>query len=143
MDKLIVFIIISCILSLIVPDAFATLYNDQQNNISIKYPAEWTFDNFSVLEDSKKDKIVYFNYYEEGIFPKADIDELWTYEGGDISDVKHAEMLVHNIDNPDTENDENYAVKLFDSQYTECLWSHSQNQGATCDELVMGKMHIK
>jgi hypothetical protein len=137
MDKLIVFIIISCILSLIVPDAFATLYNDQQNNISIKYPAEWTFDNFSVLEDSKKDKIVYFNYYEEGIFPKADIDELWTYEGGDISDVKHAEMLVHNIDNPDTENDENYAVKLFDSQYTECLWSHSQNQGATCDELVL------
>ena len=137
MNKLIVFIIISCILSLIVPDAFATLYNDQQNNISIKYPAEWTFDNFSVLEDSKKDKIVYFNYYEEGIFPKADIDELWTYEGGDISDVKHAEMLVHNIDNPDTENDENYAVKLFDSQYTECLWSHSQNQGATCDELVL------
>ena len=58
MDKLIVFIIISCILSLIVPDAFATLYNDQQNNISIKYPAEWTFDNFSVLEDSKKDKII-------------------------------------------------------------------------------------
>ncbi len=133
----IVTIIISCILSLIVPDAFATLYNDQQNNISIKYPAEWTFDNFSVLEDSKKDKIVYFNYYEEGVFPKANIDELWTYEGGDISDVKHAQMLVHNIDNPDTENDENYAVKLFDSQYTECLWSHSQNQGATCDELVL------
>jgi hypothetical protein len=133
----IIAIAVVCILPLILPDIHATLYNNQQIGFSMKYPLGWHFNDFSFIENNKENKIVYFDYYEEGVFPKADIDELWTYDGGDISEIKHAGVLVQDMHNTITENDEDYGKKLFDLQYTDCLMSHSQNQDATCNDLLL------
>jgi len=134
---LIIVIIISCILPLILPDTYATLYNDQQNSFSMTYSSGWIPDKFSIIENDDDDGLVYFDYYEEGVFPKADIDELWTYEGGDISDIKHAGILVHDIHNPITDDDEKYGTMLFDLQNTECSKSNSQNQNTICNDLLL------
>ncbi len=133
----IIAIAVVCILPLILPDIHATLYNNQQIGFSMKYPLGWHFNDFSFIENNKENKIVYFDYYEEGVFPKADINELWTYEGGDISEIKHAGVLVQNIHNTITENDEDYGTKLFDLQYADCLISHSEKQDATCNDLLL------
>lgn len=134
---LIVTIIISCIITLILPEIHATLYNDQQNSFSMTYSSGWIPDKFSIIENNDENNIVYFDYFEEGIFPKADIDELWTYEGGDISDIKHAGMLIHDIHNPINNNDEDYGGMLFDLQNIECLKSNSYNQNAICTDLLL------
>ena len=130
-------IAVVCILPLILPDIHATLYNNQQIGFSMEYPLGWYFNDFLFIENNKENKIVYFDYYEEGVFPKADIDELWTYDGGDISEIKHAGVLVQNIHNTITENDEDYGTKLFDLQYADCLMSHSEKQDATCNDLLL------
>ena len=130
-------IAVVCILPLILPDIHATLYNNQKIGFSMEYPLGWHFNDFLFIENNAENKIVYFDYYEEGVFPKADINELWTYEGGDISEIKHAGVLVQNIHNTITENDEDYGTKLFDLQYADCLMSHSEKQDATCNDLLL------
>ena len=91
----IIAIAVVCILPLILPDIHATLYNNQQIGFSMEYPLGWHFNDFSFIENNKENKIVYFDY-EERVFPKADIDELWAYDGGVISEIKHSGIILNN-----------------------------------------------